>query len=439
MQWSIDFQIAHSKTVESYVTLSIYTLYLCYMLNMGVLGYLQILQYGTCCHLSVLYLFHTKTFHIPHLEVMVEFLCGCLLCKYPVIHLIEAQTIAKHLFGLQFRTPENKHLLRHEVGDEFFDIFVVALINKKLTSRDIEQRKSYSCLAVVYGAKEVVLLVVEHIVLHSHTRCNQFGDTSLHQFLGQFRVFELVADSNTSACPNEFWQVGVESVMRKTSHSIALCSTIVTPCQCDAKYLCCISSIIAVCLIEITTTKQQQSIRMLCFKIKKLFHHRRQFAVFLCHNYELCIMNSLPPFPGEVGSHQYEWYGEYLSHIEGQTLLKCLLHLLGVFYEEAEGEDKQYVESEEERCAHQLRFLAPEVPQHKEEAEICNSLIQLSWMARQHIHTLKDECPRHISRFAYYLAIHQVAHPYKSCCDRHGDADGVEHRPHLHLQVATVE
>ena len=65
-------------------------------------------------------------------------------------------------------------------------------------------------------------------------------------------------------------------------------------------------------------------------------------------NYELRAVHSLPPFPGEVGSHQYEWYGEYLSHVEWQSLLKCFLHLLGVFYKEAEGEDKQNVESEEE-------------------------------------------------------------------------------------------
>ena len=56
----------------------------------------------------------------------------------------------------------------------------------------------------MHGCEEVVLLVVEHIVAHGHTGSYEFGDASLHEFLGELRVFKLVAYSHTLTCPNEF-------------------------------------------------------------------------------------------------------------------------------------------------------------------------------------------------------------------------------------------
>ena len=128
-----------------------------------------------------------------------------------------------------------------------------------------------------------------------------------------------------------------------------------------------------------------------------------------------------------------------MSHIEEHVLFKCLLHLLGVFYEESECEDEKYVESEEEACTYELRTLEPEIPKHEEKAEVCYCLIELSGVAWYHIHSFKYERPWHVGRFANYLAVHKVAESDEACRNRHGDGDGVKDCPYIHLQVSAVE
>ena len=51
----------------------------------------------------------------------------------------------------------------------------------------------------------------------------------------------------------------------------------------------------------------------------------------------------LPAFVGEISSDEDEWYWEQLAHVEEHALLEAFLHFLGVFDEEAEGEDEEDV------------------------------------------------------------------------------------------------
>ena len=67
------------------------------------------------------------------------------------------------------------------------------------------------------------------------------------------------------------------------------------------------------------------------------------------------------------GTENNEWYREYLSHVEWERGLECFLYLLGVFDEEAEGEDIRQAESEVPACADLLRHLLVECPQDEEE------------------------------------------------------------------------
>ena len=89
--------------------------------------------------------------------------------------------------------------------------------------------------------------------------------------------------------------------------------------------------------------------------------------------YFLFLFYSLP---SKVCSEDDERHRQQLSHVKSHAFLESLLHLLGVFYEEAEGEDKQNVESEEEACAYALRVLSPVIPQYEEEKEVYDSYYQ---------------------------------------------------------------
>ena len=70
-----------------------------------------------------------------------------------------------------------------------------------------------------------------------------------------------------------------------------------------------------------------------------------------------------------------EWDGEQLSHVEWERGFESFLHLFGVFYEEAGGEDIRQTESEEEPRAHFLRIATIETPTDDEEQGIGKSLV----------------------------------------------------------------
>ena len=81
----------------------------------------------------------------------------------------------------------------------------------------------------MHSSQEVVFLIVQHIIAQGYTRCHQFGNASFYEFLREFRVFELIADSHTLSCSDQFGQIGIEGMMGKARHLVALhTSTIVT-------------------------------------------------------------------------------------------------------------------------------------------------------------------------------------------------------------------
>ena len=80
----------------------------------------------------------------------------------------------------------------------------------------------------MYSRKEVVLLVVKHIIAKSHTWSNKLCNATFNKLFGEFGVLKLVAYSHTFTSTNKLWQIGVESMMWESCHLIAFVVTIVT-------------------------------------------------------------------------------------------------------------------------------------------------------------------------------------------------------------------
>ena len=74
----------------------------------------------------------------------------------------------------------------------------------------------------MHCAEEVIFAEVEHVAVDGNAWSNEFGDAALDEFLGEFRVFELLADSHALAGAHKFWQIRVESMVRKTCQFNAL-------------------------------------------------------------------------------------------------------------------------------------------------------------------------------------------------------------------------
>ena len=133
------------------------------------------------------------------------------------------------------------------------------------------------------STKEIVLLVVQHIIAQRHAWRHQFRDTTFHELLCELRVFQLVTDGHALASTYQLRQIGIEGMMRKSSHLVTFVVTIVTMSQRDTQDTGRRHSILTIGLIKVATTKQQHRIRVLCLQVKKLLHHRGQLPVFLCH------------------------------------------------------------------------------------------------------------------------------------------------------------
>ena len=226
-----------------------------------------------------------------------EFLSGGLLGKDPVIQLKGTILGTKVLLKLRLHGTIIKHLFRLEVAHQLLYIVGRTLTGEEFSRRDVEEAHATSSLAEMDGSEEVVLLVVQDVVAHRHTRSHQFGNATLHHLvhLAQaflaldflsllLRVFQLVAYSHTLASPDEFRQVGVECMMRESSH---LCPTsrtaIVTASQRDAEHFGSLDSIFAVSFVEVATTEKQQCLGMLGFHLEELPHHRRKTFIIVCH------------------------------------------------------------------------------------------------------------------------------------------------------------
>ena len=218
---------------------------------------LQILQNSTSSNNSTLQVVNAKALQRLHVEVLVQLLMGRLLCEHPVVELEGDEPIAKIVLKVVLAPSVVEHLLGLEVANKLLHIVVGSLACQKLTRRDVEEGNTTRALAKMNGSQKVVLLVVQHRVLHGHTRRHQLRNASFHQLLGQLGVFQLVADGHPFTSPDELGQIGIKGVMGKSGHLVALVVAVVAMSQRDSQYSRGNDGIFAVSFIEVATTKQQ--------------------------------------------------------------------------------------------------------------------------------------------------------------------------------------
>ena len=139
-----------------------------------------------------------------------------------------------------------------------------------------------------------------------------------------------------------------------------------------------------------------------------------------------------------IRSQNDEWDRENLTHIDWERCFEGFLYLLGVFDEEAEGENICKAEAEIPTCANLLRHLLVEIPHDDEKNGVSDCLVKLSWMTWNGIYMLEDECPGHICNLADNLRVHQVAQADKAGCGTCGYGDIIEYSPDAKLGLAHI-
>ena len=250
----------------------------------------EVLQDGTRSDDAVGEVFYPKSFEVFHFEVLQQLLAGGGFGENPVIQFIGEELAAEVPFEHRALAPLEQHFLGGEVVQQLVHIVGLTLRSQKFTGRYVQESHSANvALAEVHGCQEVVFLVVQHIVVDRDTGGHQFSNASLHQLLGQFGVFQLVADGYTLAGPDQLGQVGVQGMVRKSGHLDGLPSfAVVAFGQGNAQDVGGHYGVGRIGFVEIPATEKHDGIGMLGLQVEKLLHHGGEDNIWI-HGHVSCF------------------------------------------------------------------------------------------------------------------------------------------------------
>ena len=273
------FQTTHRKLVQTHIAVFLNAGKRRDMTNLVVLRHLQILKNCTRSHDTVLEVFHPKTFQVLCLEMFQKLFAGRGFIEHPILQL-ECKELASEIpLKHAASTPFEQHFFRSEIVQQLIDVIKISFRGQKFTCRNIQKSYPTSRLSEMNGGQEIVFLVRKHIVVDGHTRCYQLRNATLHQFLGEFRVFQLVANGHTLASPYQFRKVSIKGMERKSRHFHMLGLSVGTLGKGNPQYFGRYNRIFRIGFVKVTTPEKHHCIRMFRFQLKILFHHRGKYHI----------------------------------------------------------------------------------------------------------------------------------------------------------------
>ena len=233
------------------------------MLNFVVLSFVQVMQGGSSGDNAVFQCVNAKALQRSGLEMLGQQIHGVIGGKHPIVETCQQDFVAKLFFKGCGSVFLDDNLRRFEILQEFVDITFVSFGQIKLTGGNIHERNSYFIVGKMDTCQKIVFFLLQHLVVGGDTGSDQFGDTAFDDGFGKFRVFQLFAYSHAQASAHQFGQVGVNGMMGKASHIYGGRCPVGLLGQHNAENLRCPQCVIAVSLIEVTHTHQEQGIGML--------------------------------------------------------------------------------------------------------------------------------------------------------------------------------
>ena len=245
--------------------------------RLGVLSEFEVSHYGAGRHGGSGQVVDAETFQVVYLEMFQQFSAGGGFRERPVVELEHEIARAEVLLELAASAAFVQNFLGGEVGQQLVDVFRCTFADEKLTGGYVEKGDAAGAAAEVDGSEKVVFLAVEDVVGERYAGSDEFRDAALHQFLGEFGVFELVADGHAVSGADELGQIGVQGVMGKSRHLRGGSRTlVVAPREGDAQDLRSRHGVLAVGFVEVAAAEEQNGVRVLRLQVVKLFHHGGQ-------------------------------------------------------------------------------------------------------------------------------------------------------------------
>ena len=267
-------QATHGELVEAHIGLVVDATDGGDVARLSVLCGLQIAQDGSCRRGGKNHLLDAETLQILRIEKVEQLAARVLVAEIEVVELVAIGLAGEALLIGLLHALDVEHLLGRVVVDELIDVVVGAFSTEEFARRDVEQGDAAAVLVETYSRQEVVFACIEHVIAHREAWSDELGNAALHQFLGEFRVFELFAYSYTFTCPDESGQVGIECMIGESSQRIA--------CTCgqgNTQYVVCLLGVVAERLVEVAYAIEDDCVGMFLFQLKILLEHRRIFGI----------------------------------------------------------------------------------------------------------------------------------------------------------------
>ncbi len=147
----------------------------------------------------------------------------------------------------------------------------VAFPGDELAGGDVQEGDTVAFAFAADRSQPVVAATVHHSFGEGDTRRGHLGDAALHDGLGQFGIFQLVADGHAMAGPHQLRQVIVQGMVREACE-LDGARPVVALGEGDAEHGGSGDGVLQKSLIKIADTEQQEGVRVLRLDAHVLLH-----------------------------------------------------------------------------------------------------------------------------------------------------------------------
>ena len=275
-----DFEVAHRESVQPHAVGGPQPGHALDMGRLSVVGQVEVMEHGAnrdggegrIVQSEALQRSRGKLFGNPLLCVS--------LGEDPIFQLGPSHVVAKQRPNIGFVPPVDEPLFGFKAFQDAVHPSGVSFCGLKFSRTQVKQRQSDGFGRPMDGGDVVVGLAFQHVVVHHKARGDELRDTALHEALGLFRVFQLVAHGHLQAGFDKLGEVGVQAVVGESGQFDFRGAAVAAFGQHDVQHFGRRHCIRPERFVEIAHTEEQHGVRMLGLDPVVLLHQRGFLA---CH------------------------------------------------------------------------------------------------------------------------------------------------------------
>ncbi len=218
-----------------------------------------------------------EAFQRIHPELFFKPLHGRFINKGPLFYGGNIELFPEPFLDSFFVAAPHYDLFWIQRGEQGADVVQIALRDLELSGRDVQEGGAALILFEVQSADEIVFLLVKQLFVEGDAGGNEFRHAPLHKFLGEFRIFQLVADRYFVTGANQFRQMDVDGMVWEPGHVHEALLSVGFAGQDDAQHLADQHGVVGIGFIEIPDPVQEHRFRVLRLHREELLDQRGIF------------------------------------------------------------------------------------------------------------------------------------------------------------------